>query len=120
MNFQNAKLLLELREVNKSLFAFKSPLSQLILLYIASRDGTCELHDLFETRYATTIAMRQHVQHLADAQLLKLVINETNRRAKRVHLTGRAWQLMRHYELQVLAIMQMWKTDISSEIPTVD
>ena len=105
----NAHTLLELRNISRKLLLFKSPLSQEILLIVASGNGSCELRQLFKQIEATPTAIRLHVQSLMEDGYVELCLHETNRRCKLVRLTDKAWRLMREYERQCQQALLAWR-----------
>ena len=79
---RNAQVVLKLRKVSQELFAFKSYLSQEILLNVAGHCGACELRKIYKLIEATPTAIRLHIQSLEDDGYVFLRPHDTNRRCK--------------------------------------
>lgn len=116
MQKQRAQIILELRMLGDRIFQFKSPLSRVILLRIASYGGECELRVLMKAIDASPVAVRQHIQSLESERYLTLGTHETNRRCKMVALTDKALALLRQYEASLSDAANRW---ISEDPPSV-
>lgn len=109
MRAGNARIILDARATGASLFRFKSALSRVILLHIASMEGECELRVLIKQLDATSVATRQHIQLLEMEGLLRVSPHPSNRRCKIVGLTEQAWELLKRYEAQLGAAVLRWE-----------
>ena len=98
MRKDRARIILDMRTLGDRLFRFKSTLSRVILLQIASHGGECELRTLMKTVEATPVAIRQHIQSLESKGYITLCAHVSNRRCKIVALTDRATELLCDYE----------------------
>ena len=105
----NARAILKLRWISRSLLPFRSALSRDILLIVTSEGGAFELRKLFKIIAATPTATRLHVQSLIDDGFVELGQHLTNRRCKVVSLTEKGWTLMREYERQVQECVDEWR-----------
>lgn len=112
MRAVNARIILDVRATGASLFRFKSALSRLILLHIASMDGECELRVLIKRLDATSVATRQHIELLETEGLLRIRQHPSNRRCKMVALTEKAWVLLQHYQEQLRRAVLGWDGDL--------
>ena len=112
MRAVNARIILDARATGASLFRFKSALSRVILLHIASMDGECELQVLIKKLDATSVATRQHIQLLETEGLLRIGQHPSNRRCKVVALTEKAWALLQHYEERLGRAILRWQSDV--------
>lgn len=108
MRKDRARIILDLRTLGDRLFRFKSPLSRVILLHIASHGGECELRTLMKSVEATPVAIRQHIQSLESGGYLTLRGHPTNHRCKTVSLTEKALELLREYEVRLSDAAIRW------------
>lgn len=105
----NAQTLILLRDIERSLFNFKSPLSRDILLQLSATAGTRELRELLKLSEATPIATRLHIQSLEEDGYVELCAHETSRRCKNVRLTAKGLSLMNEYEQRAQEAIVRWK-----------
>ena len=108
MRKERARIILDLRTLGDRLFRFKSTLSRVILLHIASHGGECELRTLMKTVEATPVAIRQHIQSLESEGYITLGTHVSNRRCKIIALTERASELLRDYEDHISDAALKW------------
>lgn len=108
MRKERARIILDLRTLGDRLFRFKSTLSRVILLHIASHGGECELRTLMKTVEATPVAIRQHIQSLESEGYITLGAHISNRRCKMVSLTEKGSTLLQEYEARLSDAAAMW------------
>ena len=109
MRKERARIILDLRTLGDRLFRFKSTLSRVILLHIASHGGECELRTLMKTVEATPVAIRQHIQSLESEGYITLGAHVSNRRCKIVALTEKASAVLREYEEHLSDAADRWR-----------